>query len=229
MLLVGKIKKVTQRKPFFFNPPNFFFFLSLFHHLYLMATLYLQPEVSVSNDGDRILCKEHGQETCSKCQVDWTEHNTLASTLKHVKDLPPPNAPNPTRNAQVTRLKDEGNKYFKQANYTEAIRFYTMAVDLSWSRPLWEPLAFQYVREELAPVLSNRSAAYLALKQYVEAYVDAEMVTRLKREWSKGWFRKGKALNGLGRAQEAAEAFQTGLRFDHESEELVKALAELKQ
>lgn len=191
--------------------------------------MYLQPEVTSSNDGDRILCKEHGQEVCNKCQVNWTEHNLLASTLKHLKDLPPPNAPNPTRNAQVTRLKDEGNKYFKQANYNEAIRFYTMAVDLSWSRPLWEPLAFQYVREELSPVLSNRSAAYLAQRQFVEAYVDAEMVTRLKREWSKGWFRKGKALSGLGRLQEAAEAFQTGLRFDHESEELVKALAEIGQ
>lgn len=192
-----------------------------------MTSVYLQPEVSVSNDGDRILCKEHGQETCTSCQVDWSEHNNLASTLKHVKDLPPPNAPNPTRNAQVNRLKEEGNKYFKQSNYTESIRFYTMAVDLAWSRPLWEPLAFQYVREELAPVLSNRSAAYLALKNYVEAYVDAEMVTRLKREWSKGWFRKGKALVGLGRIEEASEAFQTGLRFDHESEELKKALQEI--
>jgi translocation protein SEC72 len=193
-----------------------------------MATLYLQPEVSVSNDGDKILCKEHGLEKCTKCQVDWTEHNTLAATLKHVKDLPPPNAPNPTRNAQVIRLKEEGNKYFKQNNYAESIRFYTMAVDLAWSRPLWEPLAFQYVREELAPVLSNRSAAHLSLKNYVEAYVDAETVTRLKREWSKGWFRKGKALVGLNRIEEAAEAFQTGLRFDHDSEELKKALLDIK-
>ncbi|KAI8047973.1 uncharacterized protein B0P05DRAFT_519608 [Gilbertella persicaria] len=192
-----------------------------------MTSVYIQPEVSVSSDGDKILCKEHGLEKCSKCEVDWIEHNSLASTLKHVKDLPPPNAPNPTRNAQVTRLKEEGNKYFKQNNFPEAIRFYTMAVDLSWSRPLWEPLAFQYVREELAPVLSNRSAAYLSLKNYVEAYVDAEMVTRLKREWSKGWFRKGKALVGLARIEEAAEAFQTGLRFDHESEELKKALSEI--
>lgn len=192
-----------------------------------MATLYVQPEVSLSKDGEKILCKEHALETCSKCHIDWTEHNMLATTLKHVKDLPPPNAPNPTRNAQVVRLKDEGNKYFKQNNFVESIRFYTMAVELSWSRPLWEPLAFQYVREELAPVLSNRSAAHLSLKNYVDAYVDAETVTRLKREWSKGWFRKGKALIGLNRVEEAAEAFQTGLRFDHDSEELKKALLDI--
>ncbi|KAI9005832.1 hypothetical protein CLU79DRAFT_723883 [Phycomyces nitens] len=181
-------------------------------------------DVSVSNDGERILCKAHSNEVCEKCQMDWTDHNALATTLKQVKDLPPPNAPNPVRNAQVNRLKEEGNKFFKQVNYSEAIRFYTMAVELSWARPLWEPLAFQYVREELAPVLSNRSAAQLALRNYVEALVDAEMVTRLKREWSKGWFRKGKALMGLSRPEEAAEAFQTGLRFDHESDELTKAL-----
>ncbi|KAI8141864.1 hypothetical protein BJV82DRAFT_165170 [Fennellomyces sp. T-0311] len=185
-------------------------------------------EVSVSTDGDKILCKDHGLETCTKCQIDWTSHNSLAASLKQVKDLPPPNAANPVRNAQVNRLKEEGNKFFKQNNYSEAIRLYTMAVDLSWSRPLWEPLAFQYVREELSTILSNRSAARLATKEYVDALVDAEMVTRLKREWSKGWFRKGKALWSMGRAQEAKDAFQTGLRFDHESEELKKALAEVE-
>jgi translocation protein SEC72 len=185
-------------------------------------------DVSVSKDGERILCKGHGLELCDACKADWTGHNALAATLKQVKELPAPNAPNPTRNAQVTRLKEEGNKYFKQNNFKEAIRFYTMAVELSWSRPLWEPLAFQYVREELAPVLSNRSAAYMSLQNFVEAYVDAELVTRLKREWSKGWFRKGKALVGLGRVEEASEAFQTGLRFDHESEELMKALDEVE-
>ncbi|KAI9491601.1 hypothetical protein BDB00DRAFT_832130 [Zychaea mexicana] len=185
-------------------------------------------EVSVSSDGDKIMCKEHNLETCTNCNIDWSEHNTLAVSLKQVKDLPPPNAPNPVRNAQVNRLKEEGNKFFKQNNYPEAIRFYTMAVDLSWSRPLWEPLAFQYVREELSAILSNRSAARLATQEYVDALVDAEMVTRLKREWSKGWFRKGKALWGMGRAEEALAAFKTGLRFDHESEELRKALAEVE-
>lgn len=186
-------------------------------------------DVTVSNDGDKILCKEHSLETCTDCNIDWTSHNALAATLKQVKEIPPPNAANPVRSAQVNRLKEEGNKYFKSANYSEAIRFYTMAVDLSWGRPLWEPLAFQYVREELSPVLSNRSAAHLAMENYVDALVDAEMVTRLKREWSKGWFRKGKALLGMNRSQDAAEAFQTGLRFDHESEELKKALAEIHQ
>lgn len=181
-------------------------------------------DVCVSNDGEKIFCKAHSTEKCGDCGVDWTAHNALAATLKQVKELPPPNQPNPVRNAQVNRLKEEGNKYFKANNYQEAIRFYTMAVDLSSSRPLWEPLAFQYVREEQSTILSNRSAAHLALDNYVDALVDAEMVTRLKREWSKGWFRKGKALYGMGRANEAAEAFQTGLRFDHDSEELKKAL-----
>lgn len=185
-------------------------------------------EVIISSDGEKVLCKDHNNEKCAKCNVDWTSHNALAATLKQVKELPPPNAPNPVCSAQVNRLKEEGNKYFKSGNYQEAIRYYTMAVDLSWSRPLWEPLAFQFVREELSAILSNRSAAHLALKNYVDALVDAEMVTRLKREWSKGWFRKGKALSAMGRAEEAADAFQTGLRFDQESEELKKALAEVE-
>ena len=77
-------------------------------------------------------------------------------------------------------------------------------------------------------MLSNRAAAYIGMKNYVDALVDAETVTKLKREWSKGWFRKGKALAGLGRQEEAMESFNTGLGFDPDSEELKKAVVELE-
>ncbi|CAO3688579.1 unnamed protein product [Umbelopsis vinacea] len=182
-----------------------------------------------STNSDKILCQAHSNEVCKKCNVNWSEHNVVAASLKPSNgELPPPNAPNLPRNGQVNRLREEGNKLFKARNYPEAIRFYTMALEVSSSRPIWEPLAFQFVREELSPVLSNRAAAYIGMKNYVDALVDAETVTKLKREWSKGWFRKGKALAGLGRQEEAMESFNTGLGFDPDSEELKKAVVELE-
>ncbi len=70
------------------------------------------------------------------------------------------------------------------------------------------------MREELSMVLSNRSAAHAAAGDYLSALVDADAVIQLKRPWSKGHFRKAKALVEFGRLQEAKEAIQLGLQFD---------------
>jgi translocation protein SEC72 len=193
----------------------------------LCLELFYEP--TFDSESSKVLCQAHSSEICKKCNVDWSEHNALAETLKPSNgELPPPNAPNLPRNAQVNRLREEGNKNFKAGNFPEAIRFYTMALEVSSSRPLWEPLAFQFIKEELSPVLSNRAAAYMGMKNYVDALVDAETVTKLKREWSKGWFRKGKALAGLNRTEEALDALSIGLGFDPDSEELKKAVDEIK-
>lgn len=190
----------------------------------MMVTQVTSFEVSFSEKDERIVCLKHSQEVCQDCGVDWTEQNEIATSIKSLKELPSPNKPVPSVNAQVNRLKVDGNRAYKEQNYTEAIALYSEAVDLSWSRPLWEPLAFQHVREELSPILSNRSAAHVILENYIEALVDAEIVTRLKKDWSKGWFRKGKALFGLERYLEAIEAYKIGLRYEPNSEELSVAL-----
>ena len=191
-----------------------------------MATQVTSLHISPSLHNDKIVCLQHKHEVCTDCGIDWTEQNKLAISMKALNEVPAPNKPIQSVNAQVNRLKVEGNRAYKEENYTEAIEFYTEAVDLAWSRPLWEPLAFQFVREELAPILSNRSAAYALLGNYVNAYVDAEIVTRLKKNWSKGWFRKGKALHGLKRYDEAIIAYRLGRRYDSKNEELINSLRE---
>lgn len=184
-------------------------------------------QASVSSPEENIVCKQHSNEVCDKCNVDWREHNQLAGSIKHLKELPPPGKSMPSSvKAEVNRLKIEGNRVYKEEKYGEAVEFYTKAVELSWNRPLWEPLAFQHVRDELAPILSNRSASYVALGSYIEALADAEIVTKMKKEWSKGWFRKGKALVGLGRNKEAIEAYKVGIRYDSTSQDLLLALKE---
>ncbi|CAO3646937.1 unnamed protein product [Mucor hiemalis] len=183
-------------------------------------------QASVSLPDENIVCQQHSNQVCEKCDVDWREHNDLAASIKHLKELPPPNKPVPSVKAEVNRLKVEGNRVYKEEKYQEAVGFYTKAVELSWNRPLWEPLAFQHVRDELAPILSNRSASHVALGNYIEALADAEIVTKLKKEWSKGWFRKGKALFGLGRNREAIQAYKVGIRYDSTSEDLLAALKE---
>lgn len=87
-----------------------------------------------------------------------------------------------------------------------------MAANVASQRLPWEPSAL--MREELATVLSNRSAAYVAAGDPIGALVDADAVIQLKKSWSKGHFRKAKALVELGLLREAKEAIQLGLQFE---------------
>jgi len=70
------------------------------------------------------------------------------------------------------------------------------------------------MREELSTAISNRSAAHFDLRDYLSALTDAETVIAIRRNWSKGHFRKAKALLGLGRLRDAADAVRLGLDYE---------------
>ena len=70
------------------------------------------------------------------------------------------------------------------------------------------------MREELTTVVSNRSAAYFELGDYISALADAETVISLRRNWPKGHFRKAKALLAMHRPKDAAESIRLGLSFE---------------
>lgn len=109
---------------------------------------------------------------------------------------------------------------FKAGQTQQAIARYTAAAQLAVQRPPWE--ANQFMREELSTAISNRSAAYFDVHDYVSALADAETVIAIRRNWSKGHFRKAKALLGLARLREAADAIRLGL--DYEPTSAVRAL-----
>lgn len=101
---------------------------------------------------------------------------------------------------------------YKQGKHRDALTRYTMAANFALQRPPWE--ANQFMREELSTVISNRSAALFELGDFVGALVDAEAVISLKRPWSKGHFRKAKALIAMSKEQEAMDALSLGLQYE---------------
>ena len=152
-------------------------------------------------------------------QADLTPLNTLARILLANLNLtfPPPPQPAPNlRSQQIMKAKDDGNAHFRKSEWQDAIRLYSLAADMAATRPVFE--ANVYARDELAIALCNRSAAYMSAGEWVNALVDAEAVIQLKRPWVKGYFRKGKALAGMGRLEEAKEALLLGLQFDPSAE-----------
>lgn len=83
------------------------------------------------------------------------------------------------------------------------------------------------MREELTTIMSNRSAAFYEAGDHVAALADAEFVIQLRRNWSKGHFRKAKALHALNNIPEACDAVRLGLSFEPNNQELAMVLSDL--
>jgi len=83
------------------------------------------------------------------------------------------------------------------------------------------------MREELTTIMSNRSAAFYEAGDYVAALADAEFVIQLRRNWSKGHFRKTRALQALNHIPEACDAVRLGLSFEPNNQELAVLLSDL--
>lgn len=113
-------------------------------------------------------------------------------------------------------LKAKGNDAFKVKNYPVAIDFYTQAIAVD---PNCEAAAALY---------SNRAASYSALNQHEKALADGGECVRVKPAWLKGHFRKGVALEALGRLDEALKAFDGALNTEPGNEEVQVKINDLR-
>lgn len=110
-------------------------------------------------------------------------------------------------------MKAQGNTAFSSGDYAKAVEKFTEAISQEQGNHI---------------LYSNRSAAYCALKSYEEAIVDADKVISLNPVWSKGYSRKGAALQGAGRLEEAKLVFEDALKLDSNSPQLKKSLSEVE-
>ncbi|KAJ1720361.1 hypothetical protein LPJ53_004999 [Coemansia erecta] len=184
------------------------------------------PDVSAITLIDNLLhCTAHKKQVCPECNIDFSTHNFYTRQLTANRGAFPP--PNPQVEGAIQRLKSAGNDQFRAQCYFEASQKYTEAITIGSQRPLWDPSAT--AMEEAAVLLSNRAACLLELGHPSEAYWDTEIVTRLNRGWSKGHFRMGRALMGLGRCRQAAMEFQIGCSLDPNAKDMRTALENTKQ
>jgi len=176
------------------------------------------------------LCGKHSLDKCPDCGVDFVNLNRFARLLANNPNLrcpPPSNVVSQQLTQAITNTKNEGNVLFKSGQHAQAIGRYNMAASIAVQRPPWE--ANQFMRDELSTALSNRSAAFHGSKDYISALTDAESVIQIRRNWSKGHFRKAKALIGIGRTSEAGDAIRLGLSFEPNNTELQDFLVEVER
>ncbi|KAF8628952.1 hypothetical protein AX15_003627 [Amanita polypyramis BW_CC] len=173
------------------------------------------------------VCEAHSLEKCIDCNLDFTTLNRMSRILTNSPALrapPPANIITQKLTQLVTSTKEEGNTLFKKGQHVQAIQRYSAAATFAVQRPPWE--ANQIMREELSTALSNRSAAYFEARDYISALADAEVVIQIRRNWSKGHFRKAKALYALGHIPDACDAIRLGLAFEPNNQELTSCLSE---
>ncbi|KAL4447812.1 hypothetical protein ABPG75_005031 [Micractinium tetrahymenae] len=110
-------------------------------------------------------------------------------------------------------LRQEGNALFAAGDYRRAADAYTRALELDAD----------------AILFSNRAACHLKLGQAEQVLADAEQATQLRPEWPKGHFRRGCALEALGRLDEAVAAFSAAQEAGGDSRELRDRLKQLRR
>lgn len=107
--------------------------------------------------------------------------------------------------ANVQRLKAEGNACFKSKKYTQALRCYVDAIKIT------EGIVVEgTIQRTKAVLLSNVSATLLALNRAQEAIQYATMAHKANPTWSKPFYRMARAYLAVGDFIAAVEACQQG-------------------
>jgi len=106
---------------------------------------------------------------------------------------------------KANEYKNQGNKFFSQGKFQEAITWYTKAIKEDPNDSAF---------------YSNRCAAYMGINKIEDALKDAESCIRTKPDWVKGYYRKGVALVTLQRYEEAAGAFKEALKLEPNNDDI---------
>jgi stress-induced-phosphoprotein 1 len=107
------------------------------------------------------------------------------------------------------KAREEGNKFFKNQKFPDAIKEYSEAI----KRNPGEPINY-----------SNRAAAYTKLMAYAEAIRDCDEALKIKPDFIKGYIRKGYAQFLSKEYQKCLVTYQEGLKLDPGNAELKQGL-----
>jgi len=111
--------------------------------------------------------------------------------------------------AEEWKLK--GNKEYSGGSFAEAVKSYTKAIEFDPTNHLY---------------YSNRSAAYAGLNQWDKAREDGAKCIEAKRDWAKGYFRKGLAEYELKKYDLAIKTLKEGLAVEPTNTDLRDKLRE---
>ena len=159
--------------------------------------------------------------TFASTQNELNQLNSLNRALVGLTTpTPPPPVPvDPKRSGQITKMREAGNTAFRKGSHQDAIRLYSLGLEMALQRPSWEPAGL--VCEEVSGLYANRAQAHMAIQAWPEGSIDAECSLECKKVQNpKAWWRKGRCLVEMGRVEEAADWVKRGLNFEGSDQEL---------
>ncbi|XP_029932171.1 uncharacterized protein LOC115376611 [Myripristis murdjan] len=116
------------------------------------------------------------------------------------KNTDTPSNPTVEDNIKISQeLAMLGNKFASTGEFDMAVKYFTDAIK-------YNPQEFK--------LFGNRSFCFEKMQQYEKALTDAQLSLSMYPGWVKGLYRKGRALAGLKRYEEAAQAFKEVLKLD---------------
>ncbi|XP_069579902.1 tetratricopeptide repeat protein 31-like [Brachyistius frenatus] len=146
---------------------------------------------------------------------DKEEHKTVPDKPNEdqeagKKDVASSSSPTFEDNVKIsTDLAVIGNKFASAGDFNMAVKYFTDAIK-------YNPTEFK--------LFGNRSFCFEKLQEYDKALTDAVLSLGICPGWVKGLFRKGRALAGLKRYEEAADAFRDVLKLDSSYAEVAQEL-----
>ena len=116
--------------------------------------------------------------------------------------------------AKAAASKTEGNNFFKNKQYEQAIAKYTEAIE-------FDPSDVTFY--------SNRSACYAALLRWSEAADDGRQCIITDKNFVKGYFRAALANQSLGNLEAANDAIKRGLGIEPTNTDLKRMSREVDE
>jgi len=118
------------------------------------------------------------------------------------------------KEAASNMKKTAGNRAFTQGKYDQAIQHYSEAIE---------------ILPENHVLYSNRSAAYMQIKDWDKALLDAEKCISLDSHFPKGHFRKGQIMMELNKKQEALVSLKEARDLAPKDEEILTTIAKCEK
>jgi tetratricopeptide (TPR) repeat protein len=109
--------------------------------------------------------------------------------------------------------KEQGNEYFKEKRYAEAIDCYSRSI----------------VLQPTAVAFANRAMAYIKMRRFEEAEYDCSETIDLDDRYVKAYSHHGTAKKELGKLLDAMDDFEFALRLEPENKELKKQYEEARR
>lgn len=140
-------------------------------------------------------------------------------------EVPPvPSKENFTKNLSmmVKKMHESSVLLMRQKKFTEASKQFTIALGLALARSKFE--SFQLTLPEIIICLLGRCDAYTQSKDYLNAYLDSEILCQLAANVPDNHLRKGVCNLNLGNLLGAKTDFERGLCFNNKHPILLKML-----